>query len=91
MLFLVDAIDEIAIQNLKSYKEKNFVDISKEDLNLGKPVLTLLNFILLFFCRGIHLLLSCMCYSPIGSTTVISSHESSCHDLSAILYISICG
>ncbi|KAB1208680.1 heat shock protein 90 [Morella rubra] len=35
VLFLVDAIDEIAIQNLKSYKEKNFVDISKEDLNLG--------------------------------------------------------
>ncbi|KAK6918744.1 Histidine kinase/HSP90-like ATPase, partial [Dillenia turbinata] len=35
VLFLVDPIDEIAIQNLKSYKEKNFVDISKEDLDLG--------------------------------------------------------
>lgn len=34
-LFLVDPIDEVAIQNLKSYKEKNFVDISKEDLDLG--------------------------------------------------------
>ncbi|KRX85958.1 hypothetical protein T12_16930, partial [Trichinella patagoniensis] len=28
-------MDELAIQNLKSYKEKNFVDISKEDLDLG--------------------------------------------------------
>lgn len=36
MLFLVDPIDEVAIQNLKSYKEKNFVDISKEDLDLGQ-------------------------------------------------------
>ena len=35
MLFLVDPIDEVAIQNLKSYKEKNFVDISKEDLDIG--------------------------------------------------------
>ncbi|KAI3457728.1 hypothetical protein Pfo_014391 [Paulownia fortunei] len=35
VLFLVDPIDEAAIQNLKSYKEKNFVDISKEDLDLG--------------------------------------------------------
>ncbi|XP_041005088.1 heat shock protein 90-6, mitochondrial isoform X2 [Juglans microcarpa x Juglans regia] len=35
VLFLVDPIDEIAIQNLKSYKEKNFVDISKENLDLG--------------------------------------------------------
>lgn len=35
VLYLVDAIDEIALQNLKSYKEKNFVDISKEDLDLG--------------------------------------------------------
>lgn len=35
VLFLVDPMDEIAIQHLKSYKEKNFVDISKEDLDLG--------------------------------------------------------
>ncbi|CAH9135885.1 unnamed protein product [Cuscuta epithymum] len=35
VLFLVDPIDEVAIQNLKSYKEKEFVDISKEDLDLG--------------------------------------------------------
>lgn len=35
MLFLVDPIDEVAIQNLKSYKDKNFVDISKEDLDIG--------------------------------------------------------
>ncbi|KAG5545766.1 hypothetical protein RHGRI_018052 [Rhododendron griersonianum] len=34
-LFLVDPIDEVAVQNLKSYKEKIFVDISKEDLDLG--------------------------------------------------------
>ncbi|CAH9116221.1 unnamed protein product [Cuscuta europaea] len=35
VLFLVDPIDEVAIQSLKSYKEKEFVDISKEDLDLG--------------------------------------------------------
>lgn len=35
VLFLVDPIDEVAIQNIKTYKEKNFVDISKEDLDLG--------------------------------------------------------
>ncbi|TQD83078.1 hypothetical protein C1H46_031391 [Malus baccata] len=35
VLYLVDPIDEVAIQNLKSYKEKNFIDISKEDLDLG--------------------------------------------------------
>ncbi|KAG5545764.1 hypothetical protein RHGRI_018052 [Rhododendron griersonianum] len=35
-LFLVDPIDEVAVQNLKSYKEKIFVDISKEDLDLGE-------------------------------------------------------
>ncbi|XP_065874853.1 heat shock protein 90-6, mitochondrial [Euphorbia lathyris] len=35
VLFLVDPIDEVAIQNLKAYKEKNFIDISKEDLDLG--------------------------------------------------------
>ncbi|XP_021867040.2 heat shock protein 90-6, mitochondrial [Spinacia oleracea] len=35
VLFLVDPIDEVAIQNLKAYKEKKFVDISKEGLDLG--------------------------------------------------------
>uniref|UniRef100_A0A1D1Z4J7 Heat shock protein 90 n=1 Tax=Anthurium amnicola TaxID=1678845 RepID=A0A1D1Z4J7_9ARAE len=35
VLLLIDPIDEVAIQNLKSYKEQNFVDISKEDLDLG--------------------------------------------------------
>lgn len=35
VLYLVDPIDEVAIQNLKAFKEKNFIDISKEDLDLG--------------------------------------------------------
>ncbi|KAL9264930.1 Heat shock protein 90-6, mitochondrial-like protein [Drosera capensis] len=35
VLLLVDPIDEIAVQNLKNYKEKDFNDISKEDLDLG--------------------------------------------------------
>ncbi|KAG9158550.1 hypothetical protein Leryth_021605 [Lithospermum erythrorhizon] len=35
VLLLVDPIDEVAVQNLKEYQEKNFVDISKEDLDLG--------------------------------------------------------
>ena len=28
-------MDEVAIQNIQTYKEKKFVDISKEDLELG--------------------------------------------------------
>ncbi|KAE9595703.1 hypothetical protein Lal_00030794 [Lupinus albus] len=35
VLYLVDPIDEVAIQNLQTYKEKKFVDISKEDMDLG--------------------------------------------------------
>ncbi|XP_042515147.1 heat shock protein 90-5, chloroplastic-like [Macadamia integrifolia] len=35
VLFLVEPIDEVAIQNIQTYKEKKFVDISKEDLELG--------------------------------------------------------
>ncbi|ESQ49252.1 hypothetical protein EUTSA_v10020096mg [Eutrema salsugineum] len=35
VLYLVEPIDEVAIQSLKSYKEKDLVDISKEDLDLG--------------------------------------------------------
>ncbi|CAN6477434.1 unnamed protein product [Victoria cruziana] len=35
VLCLVEPIDEVAIQNLQTYKEKKFVDISKEDLELG--------------------------------------------------------
>lgn len=35
VLLLVDPMDEVAIQNLASYKDKKFVDISKEDLDLG--------------------------------------------------------
>ncbi|GJT83707.1 heat shock protein 90-6, mitochondrial [Tanacetum coccineum] len=34
VLFLVDTI-EVAVTNLKEYKEKNFVDISKEDLKIS--------------------------------------------------------
>ncbi|KAL5723986.1 hypothetical protein ACHQM5_007309 [Ranunculus cassubicifolius] len=35
VLYFVDPIDEIAIQNLKKYKDLDFVDISKEDLDMG--------------------------------------------------------
>ncbi|KAM0003291.1 putative Heat shock protein Hsp90 family [Helianthus debilis subsp. tardiflorus] len=35
VLYLVEPIDEVAIQNLQTYKEKKFVDVSKEDLELG--------------------------------------------------------
>ncbi|KAL6187851.1 hypothetical protein ACLB2K_039246 [Fragaria x ananassa] len=35
VLYLVEPIDEVAIQNIQTYKEKKFVDISKEDLELG--------------------------------------------------------
>lgn len=46
VLFLVEPIDEVAVTNLQSYKDKKFVDISKEDLELGKwPVNTIANFI----------------------------------------------
>ncbi|KAJ0982069.1 hypothetical protein J5N97_010324 [Dioscorea zingiberensis] len=35
VLYLVEPIDEVAIQNLQTYKEKKFVDIRKQDLELG--------------------------------------------------------
>ncbi|GAB2220627.1 hypothetical protein Droror1_Dr00008289 [Drosera rotundifolia] len=35
VLYLIDPIDEVAVGNLQTYKEKKFVDISKEDLELG--------------------------------------------------------
>nr|GMD77198.1 heat shock protein 90-5, chloroplastic-like [Ipomoea batatas] len=35
VLYLIEPIDEVAIQNLQTYKEKKFVDISKEDLELA--------------------------------------------------------
>lgn len=35
VLYLVDPIDEVALSSLSKYKEKKFVDISKEDLDLG--------------------------------------------------------
>ncbi|XP_042490883.1 heat shock protein 90-5, chloroplastic-like [Macadamia integrifolia] len=35
VLYLIEPIDEVSIQNLQTYKEKKFVDISKEDLELG--------------------------------------------------------
>lgn len=54
MLFLVDPIDEVAIQNLKSYKEKNFIDISKEDLDLGRYIYmcvsVCVSYLIVFFC-----------------------------------------
>ncbi|KAL9262681.1 Heat shock protein 90-5, chloroplastic-like protein [Drosera capensis] len=34
VLYLIDPIDEVAVGNLQTYKEKKFVDISKEDLEL---------------------------------------------------------
>lgn len=39
VLYLVEPIDEVAIQNIDTYKEKKFVDISKEDLELGQYLL----------------------------------------------------
>lgn len=35
VLFLVEPVDEVAVQNLQSFKEHKFIDISKEDLDLG--------------------------------------------------------
>ncbi|CAI5529472.1 unnamed protein product [Closterium sp. Naga37s-1] len=35
VLFLVEPIDEVAVTTLQSYKDLKFVDISKEDLDLG--------------------------------------------------------
>ncbi|XBI79409.1 heat shock protein 90-6, mitochondrial-like [Triticum dicoccoides] len=35
VLLLIDPMDEVSLTNLNSYKDKSFVDISKEDLDLG--------------------------------------------------------
>ncbi|CAL1360026.1 unnamed protein product [Linum trigynum] len=39
VLYLIEPTDEVAIQNPKTYKEKKFDDISKEDQELGKFLL----------------------------------------------------
>lgn len=36
VLFLTEPLDEVSISALKSYKGKDFVDVSKEDFELGK-------------------------------------------------------
>lgn len=36
VLYLTEPIDEVAIQNLATYQDKQLVDVSKEDLNLGE-------------------------------------------------------
>lgn len=38
VLYLVDPIDEVALSSVGEYKNKKFVDISKEDLELGKTL-----------------------------------------------------
>uniref|UniRef100_A0A453K312 Uncharacterized protein n=1 Tax=Aegilops tauschii subsp. strangulata TaxID=200361 RepID=A0A453K312_AEGTS len=38
VLLLIDPMDEVSLTNLNSYKDKSFVDISKEDLDLGMHV-----------------------------------------------------
>jgi hypothetical protein len=81
----VDPIDEIAIQNLKSYKEKNFVDISKEDLDLGLSAEPLFEF---NHCVGGCICFSHACFILIRSMARWFSEES-CRDLSAILFTSI--
>lgn len=35
VLFLVEPVDEVAITSLATYKDFKFVDVSKEDLDLG--------------------------------------------------------
>lgn len=35
VLFLTDAIDEVAFQNLSKYGEHNLVDVSREQVDLG--------------------------------------------------------
>ncbi|KAL8227670.1 hypothetical protein R6Q57_015254 [Mikania cordata] len=49
VLYLVEPIDEVAIQNLQTYKEKKFVDVSKEDLELGKLTFDQLCFLVVYF------------------------------------------
>lgn len=69
VLFLVDPIDEVAIQNLKSYKEKDFVDISKEDLDLGQDseILDILKF--KFYLRSSGFLL-CLSHFTVFSAVI---------------------
>lgn len=38
----MDPIDEVALSSLSKYKEKKFVDISKEDLYLGNCLLIII-------------------------------------------------
>ena len=53
VLFLVDPVDKVAIQNLKSYKDKNFVDITKQGLDLGQLLGMLILICLLYSCLSL--------------------------------------
>lgn len=51
----MEPIDEVAISNLQSYKDKKFADISKEDLDLGNGLLMTFGFLML--CYVMHCVL----------------------------------
>ncbi|KAG8048804.1 hypothetical protein GUJ93_ZPchr0009g1284 [Zizania palustris] len=42
VLFLIDPMDEVSVRNLNTYKDKRFIDISKENLDLGMHTKVLL-------------------------------------------------
>ena len=64
MLYLIEPIDEVAIQNLQTYKEKKFVDISKEDLELGSFIYVFKYFLLCELNDIFVLLFLLLLYTP---------------------------
>lgn len=94
-------MDEVAIQNLSSFKDKKFVDISKEDLDLGMhtKVSRFANLLVTIVCRDVPVLIVarfcsfvtiCINHHVISTLNAIHDRYNLCSLLDKCLVLSLC-